>query len=148
MPILNYTTEVEAAKTISEIEQILVKHGARNISKNYGENGQIESLYFVVKVANQDVPIQLPIDPESVLKVLTRQGVENRYLSKPQSVRVAWRIIKVWVEAQMALLETQQVKMEQIFLPYVVTPSGKTVYEAIAESKFLQITDGSVKVDG
>lgn len=33
MALLNYTTTVEAYKTVSEIEQMLVKHGAKSIMK-------------------------------------------------------------------------------------------------------------------
>ena len=38
MAILNYTTTVDALKTISEIEYELMKHGAKAIMKNI-ENG-------------------------------------------------------------------------------------------------------------
>ena len=34
MAILNYTTTVDAYKTVAEIEQILVKHHAKSIMKN------------------------------------------------------------------------------------------------------------------
>mgnify|MGYP001559943709 FL=1 len=37
----------------------------------------------------------------------------------------------------MAILETEMVKMEQIFLAYVITNDGRTVFERIAEQKFL-----------
>ena len=37
----------------------------------------------------------------------------------------------------MSLLETEMVKMEEIFLPYVITPGGRTVYEVMAEKHFL-----------
>jgi hypothetical protein len=43
---------------------------------------------------------------------------------------VAWRIIKDWVEAQMAILESQMVQMEEIFLPYMVNRQGQTFFEA------------------
>ena len=36
----------------------------------------------------------------------------------------------------MAILETEMVKMEQIFLPYVITDSGKTLYEAMIDRHF------------
>jgi len=62
---------------------------------------------------------------------------------RAQAVRVAWRILKDWVAAQMAILETEMVKLEQIFLPYVETPDGRTVYERLAESRFLQLPPGS-----
>lgn len=35
MAILNYTTTVDAYKTVAGIERVLVKHGARSIMKNY-----------------------------------------------------------------------------------------------------------------
>ena len=35
MAILNYTTTIDAFKTVSEIEYILMKHGAKSIMKNY-----------------------------------------------------------------------------------------------------------------
>ena len=141
MPILNYTTEVDAAKTVGEIERILVSHGARNINKNYDANGQIESLSFIVMVGKTELPVRLPVDPDAVHAVLVNQGVQSqKYLSREQSVRVAWRIAKDWVAAQMALYEAKQVKMEQVFLPYIVTPTGQTVYEVIAEKGFLQLS--------
>ena len=35
MAILNYTTTVDAFKTVSEIEYILMKHKVKSIMKNY-----------------------------------------------------------------------------------------------------------------
>jgi hypothetical protein len=37
----------------------------------------------------------------------------------------------------MALLETGMVKMEQIFLPYMVANDGRTFYEVLAAQRFL-----------
>lgn len=48
MPLLNYTTTIEAAKTVGEIERNLAKHGARAILKNYDSEGYIDSLSFVI----------------------------------------------------------------------------------------------------
>lgn len=137
MPLLNYTTEVEAAKTVGEIQVILAGHGARCIMMDYDGNGNIEALSFTVMVNDQELPIKLPINPDAVLKVMQRQSkVPYRLQNRPQAIRVAWRIVKEWVSAQMAILETNQAKMEQIFLPYVVTQSGKTVFEIYAQSQF------------
>jgi hypothetical protein len=38
---------------------------------------------------------------------------------------------------QMALLETEMVRLEEIFLPYFVDPTGKTFFEAVEERGFL-----------
>lgn len=137
MPLLNYTTTIEAAKTVAEIERSLAKHGARSILKNYDNDGQIESLSFIVHHGERDIPFRLPVDPDSVLKVLIRQWVPTRYRNRPQAIRVAWRIVKDWIQAQMAILETEMVRMEQIFLPYMVFDGGKTLYETMVEKQFL-----------
>ncbi len=145
MPLLNYTTRIEAVKTVGEIQRNLAKHGAKSILTAYDNQGQIESLSFEVPTAYGDMGYRLPVDPGAVLKVLQRQNdigkVPRSYVNHPQAIRIAWRIVKDWVEAQMAILETEMVKMEQVFLPYMIDSSGRTLYEAMAATNF-QITQG------
>jgi hypothetical protein len=144
MALLNYTTKIEAVKTVNEIQSILAKHGARSILTEYDNDGLLKALSFIVVTPRGDAEIRLPTDPDAVLRVITKQNrlgkVPRTFVNKPQAVRVAWRIIKDWTEAQMAILETEMVKMEQIFLPYVVTNNGQTLFEAY-ESKNL-LTQG------
>ena len=40
---------------------------------------------------------------------------------RQQAIRTSWRTLKDWVEAQMALLETGMVTMDEIFLPYMLS---------------------------
>ena len=141
MPIANYSTTVDALKTVGEIQGILVAHGARSILMNYGKDGSIESLSFIVETPYGDMPIRLPINAMAVLKVLEEQRVPSRYGNYPQAVRIAWRIVKDWVRAQMAILETEMVKMEQIFLPYMITKNNQTLYEAMVDRGFY-LTEG------
>jgi len=136
MAIANYTTSVSAIKTVGEIQGMLVGHGARSILINYADNGVVESLSFIVKTPYGDMPIRLPTDAKAVLRVMEEQGVPRRYLTDEQAVKVAWRIVKDWVRAQMAILETEMVKMEQIFLPYMMTTDTQTLYEAMVDKKF------------
>lgn len=60
---------------------------------------------------------------------------------KLQAVRTAWRIVKDWVEAQMALQETQMVTTAQVFLPYMIMPNGKTVSENVIANPSLLLGD-------
>jgi len=145
MPLLNYTTQIEAAKTVGQIHGILSAHKARAILTNYDDNGQIESLSFEITTPSGSAHIRLPVDPEAVLRVMMRSGsrVPRHLITKPQAVRVAWRIVKDWVEAQMAILETEMVKMEQIFLPYIETPSGKTLFQIFEDRRML--TEGNTE---
>lgn len=138
--LFTYTTTIEASSTIAEIQEMLVKNGAKSIMTNYSDNGSIESLSFAIEVKGKPRGIRLPCDPAPVLKVLERQSYEGkvprRLVNKDQALRVAWRIVHYWIKAQMAILETQMVKMEQIFLPYMVTRDGKTLFESMEKDDF------------
>lgn len=137
MALLNYTTKIEVSKTIAEIQDILVKHGAKSIMANYTDNGSIEALSFMIVTSEKKaISIRLPCDPIPVLRVLENQNIPQRLQNKEQALRVAWRIVKTWVEGQMALLETQMVKMEQIFLPYAIVRGGKTLFESLQTQSF------------
>lgn len=140
-PLLDYTTSVPVSRTIAQIQARLVEHGARAVMMEYDDRGRIKSLAFKVIMPNGDLPIRLPIDTAATLKVLQRQyanrEIPGRYANEDHAYRVAWRIIKDWVEAQMSLLETEMVKMQEIFLPYVITPGGQTIYEVMAGKNFL-----------
>lgn len=138
MAILNYTTTVDSHKTVAEIENILIKHKAKSIMKNY--NGEcIESLSFLVDVGYNQIPIKMPAKVDECLKVLHLEKKKNSKVkaTREQAERVAWRILKDWVEAQMALLDINMAKLEEVFMPYIVDKTGKTLFEKLEEKQFL-----------
>jgi len=137
MPILNYTTSISAQKTVGEITGILADHGAKAVLMNYDNEGQLESLSFRIATPQGDIGIRLPVDPDAVLKVMARQGVTKKYLNRAHAIRVAWRIVKHWVEAQLAIVETEMVRTEQVFLPYMMVDKEQSLYEAIRDKHFL-----------
>lgn len=87
--------------------------------------------------------VRLPANVEAVQEVLKRQKVKCDY---EQAERVAWRIIKDWVEAQMAILESEMVTIDEVFMPYMIDSHGSTMYQLFA-SKVLQISSGQNKVE-
>lgn len=126
MPLLNYTTKVNVYATLGEIQGILVKHGAKKIMQDYDDSGHIVALTFGVDTPAGPRGIRLPANVDAVHTVLAKQKVK---CDREQAERVAWRIVKDWVEAQMAILESEMVQMDQIFLPYIVNDKGQTVFE-------------------
>ena len=126
MPLLNYTTKVNVFNTLGEIQAQLVKHGAKKIMQDYDEAGHITALAFMIDTPLGPRGIRLPANTEAVHAVLLRQKVK---CDRDQAERVAWRIIKDWVEAQMAILESEMVQMDEIFLPYMIDRSGKTLFQ-------------------
>ena len=134
MPIKNYTTDVDVYKTLGTIQADLVKHGAKKIVQDYDDAGLIVSLCFMIDTPNGPRGIRLPANVDAVWSVLQRQKVK---CDRAQAERVAWRIIKDWVAAQMAILETEMVQMDEIFLPYMINDSGQTLFQCYQKNQLL-----------
>ncbi len=130
--IANYSTTVTARRSIEEIQNILVAHGAKHILTDYDNNEPV-GLAFIIATAYGDTPFRLPANINKVRAVLDKQRVRSQ-VSRDLASRVAWRILKDWVRAQMAILETEMVSIDQVFLPYMeVGDKGKTLYEVMLD---------------
>ena len=134
MPLLNYTTKVDIYTTIGAIQGQLVRHGARKIMQDYDDQGLITALSFLVDTPAGPRGIRLPANVDAVFEVLTQQRVK---CDREQAERVAWRIVKDWVEAQMAILESEMVQIDEIFLPYMVDNHGQTLFRAYRNNQLM-----------
>ena len=132
MPILNYTTTIAATKTVAEIQQILAKAGAEQVIVRYGKTGEPTALVFELG----GEMYMLPCRAEAVLATLRKtSGIPLRLKTPEQALRVAWRIVKDWVEAQAAIIATGMVKVEEVLLPYMIMQDDKTVYDSYVEQR-------------
>jgi excinuclease UvrABC nuclease subunit len=136
--LLNYTTEIAAEKSVSEIQRRLAQAGVSQVMHGYDHEGNLNELSFRIKTQFGDMAFRMPANVEAVQAILQRQfkSGRSRFSSREHATKVAWRILKDWVEAQLALLRTGQVTIEQVFLAYAQNTSGQTVYEALVERKF------------
>ena len=147
MSLLNYTTKMPVETTLLKIQKQLVAHGAIAVMNEFDDHGYITALTFSIKVNDRTVGFKLPSDWRPVLQILENdKKVPRRLVCQEQALKVAWRIIKDWVEAQMAIVETKMVTTDQVFLPYAITNDGKTIYEQIKDSNFM-LSDGKQKGD-
>lgn len=144
MPLLNYTTKIDADKTAHEIAKCLSMHGAQAVLTEYDQKeGLVTAISFQIALDGRKVGFRLPCDWKPVLEILKRDPkVEPRYVSESQAVRVAWRIVKDWVEAQMALVETKMATTQEVFLPYAVMKNGRTLAQNIADKPEMLLGDG------
>lgn len=134
MPLLNYTTKVNVYATLGEIQGQLVAHGSKKIMQDYDDKGHIAALSFLIDTPAGLRGIRLPANVDAVRAVLTSQKVK---CDREQAERVAWRIVKDWVEAQMAILESEMVQMDEIFLPYMVNGQGQTLFQAYRSNQLM-----------
>jgi len=127
MAILNYTTKIAVNKTVAEIHAILLKAKADAIQNEYA-NGSIKAIAFRLNTPQGIIYYKLPANVNGVKCAMVRDKVKHPDMNA-QSARVAWRIVKDWIEAQMAIIQANMAEVSQVFLPYAVTSDGRTVFE-------------------
>lgn len=143
MALLNYTTSIAVTKTIGEVQGLLVQAGARSIGTTYDKIGRSTGISFAVQTGYGVRSFSLPVNARRVEAVLSRQKVAPKFKTPEQAERVAWRIVKDWLEAQLAIIETDMVTLDQVMLPYMQEDaSGRTIYELYQERQ-LAIGTGS-----
>ncbi len=127
MAIKNYSTTIPAAQTVGEIQGILAANGAKSVMMNFDERREPCAVMFIAKTPLGDRLFKLPANIDAFQAVLQKQKVK---CDREQATRVAWRNIKDWIAAQMALLATEMVTFDEIFLPYMAeNQTGPTVYQ-------------------
>ncbi len=148
----NYSTKIPVETTIMEIEKILTKHGVSDIWKQYSGDGEIEGINFMANTDVGKIPFKLPANFMAVQQVLKNQKAAGKLSGVPwhaiedlaQSRRTVWRILKDWIDSQMALIELDIVKIEQVFLPYMYdSKTEKTLYESLRDKKFAGMLMGA-----
>lgn len=150
---LNYTTTVPVEKTLGEMHAMLAEHHAKAIATEYDDNRQPAGLTFVIATDFGDRTFSLPVDVKVVHKLLVEldsKGLSARakkrqghYSSPEHAARVAWRVMKDWLEAQLALIQYRMVSLDQVMLPYLRGDDGQTLYEAYRQQQQALTTGGN-----
>ena len=143
--IKNYTSQVNAGRTVSMIESELVGIGANKIEKTY-HNGAVNGIIFSI-----DLPDGISLCYKLPAKIEEARGILREipeYRRKPkvwieaQAERTAWKIIYEWVQIQVAMIQLHQADAMQVFLPYAYNRIRKqTFYDQMVESKFKLLTE-------
>lgn len=140
MPLLNYSTRKDPMVTVGEITAILARKGARKVMQEYDNAGAVVGMKWSMEGPYGMISYSMPVNHEAVFKILTRENLiykTNEQKRRAQANRVAWRILKDWIVAQIALLETGMVEMEEIFLPYMLAgPEQNTLFKTLASDNF------------
>jgi hypothetical protein len=149
MSILNYTTKIPVEKTAMEISMILAAAGAQAVHIEY-VNRVPSALSFVILVNGQPVSFRLPSRWDGVYKLLREDSkVTRAFKTEDQARRVSWRIIKDWVEAQMAIIQAGAAELAEVFLPYAVRPqTGQTLFEEFKGGLMLgpgEVVEGEIR---
>ena len=138
MPILNYTTSIDVEKTTGEIQKKLATAGAQAVMTEYDKEQVLSAVSFRMMCNNIMVSFRLPAQIDRIYVLLQKDNkVPRKLKTRHQAARVAWRIIKDWIEAQLAIVEAEQAEMVEVFLPYAQNPhTGETLFAQLSGSNF------------
>lgn len=142
MGIKNWSTKIPIEKTIMEIESILSKHGATHIFKMYDSKGSPTALAFKTMYKDNEISFKLPMELDKIKIVFKNQASKGNlpkrlWDNEEQCKRTGWRIIKDWIDSQMALIEINVVRFEEIFLPYMYdSKTNETLFEKLDKKNF------------
>ena len=135
MGILNYTTKISSDKTVGEIQSLLGKKGVKAVQIEY-EESRPSAVLFILDIKDKNISFRLPCNVQGVLTAMRNdRKIPGSHKNFEQAERTAWRIIKDWVEAQMAIIEAGQAVMKEVFLPYLVMPAtNQTLFQTFTEN--------------
>ncbi|HSH25908.1 MAG TPA: hypothetical protein VLA13_10285 [Massilibacterium sp.] len=137
MPIKNYSSSVKPTDSLGKIQGLLAEHGSSQISMDY-ENGKPVAMTFRMWINDVLVPFRLTVDVDGMLRAMKKdKKVPNSACTYEQAERTAWKNKYEWLHLQMAEIEAEQARIEQLLLGYAVTPQGDTLFEAMQSNQKL-----------
>ena len=141
MPFLNYTSKVPVSRTISEMHEMLGEHGAHSVQTTFTDKHP-SGLSFRIDTPFGLRSFALPVNVDAGHQVMESQAAEiarrsHIKVTREQSERVAWRVLRDWLEAQLALIEAGLAGLDQVMLPYLVMTErqGRTLYQVMVDER-------------
>ena len=148
------TTKIDPEVTIGEIQRLLARYDCQAIMTEF-KNNEVEAVSFRIEYKGCPLHFKLPARAAALFKVLNGRRDPAYQLRKEDddrqhAKRVAWRQILRWVQAQLALVQTEMVTIVEVFLPYASFADGKTLYQRLEAKSFTMLTDqrNTKTVDG
>ncbi len=142
MTLLNYTTKVPVDRSVAQIQAMLRQHKCTATTMRYDTDGRYKSLQFTMVTEFGERTFLLPVNVAGVYRVMQREknagrlgGLPNNRITIDHAARIAWRILKDWVEAQLAIVQSSMVTLDQVMLPYMTLDGETTMYESYASTQ-------------
>jgi hypothetical protein len=128
-------TSVSSDSSRNEIERTLRRYGA----EDFGYMSQRDKTVIAFTAQGRQVRFILPMPDPQAREFTHTQGrnqvraPQAREAAYEQAIRQKWRALALMVKAKLEAVESGIVTFEQEFLPHIVMPGGRTVYEQVAQ---------------
>ncbi len=141
MNIKNYTSSIDASRSMAKIEELLVEIGATNINKEYVEKvcTGITFLLFDQQL-QKTLPFHLKAQVQECFAILwkdvKRPRSDTRAILQQQANKTAWKILSDWTEIQCSMILLGQAKPLQMFLPFMYDmKTSETLFDKVTNGK-------------
>jgi hypothetical protein len=139
---LNYTTKIPARRTAGECLDLLAEAGAGSVAIDYTDR-EPSGLMFMLDTPAGRQRFAMPVNVEGVRAMLAKASNAgdfrsdgfrvHKYETAEHARNVAWRVVRDWLAAQLAIIAAGMVTLDQVMLPYLAV-EGRTLYELFAET--------------
>lgn len=140
--MLNYTTTIATSRSIAEMQAMLGAHGAIAVAIRYTDR-EPSGLSFTIDTPLGPRAFTLPVNVDGVWKVLREdpkvRKAGRRYTERDHAARVAWRVAKDWLAAQLAIIDANMASLDQVMLPYLHVEGERTLYDAFRAKDLLEL---------
>ncbi len=153
MTLFMESTKISPETTVTQIQRLLGSYKATAILTEY-ENSEVSGVFFRLQAGGIEISYRLPCRWRAIYQLLQKQRKTkaSKYEKDDQdkAKRVAWRQILHWLEAQLALIDTEMVKPEEVFMPYMQISPKQTLFEKLEQVgwKFKQLNAGNEESEG
>lgn len=121
-------TEVTPIKSRTDIENTLTRYGA----SHFGYMSEPGKVTVAFQYNGRNIRFAIPIPELSEFTRTTTGRTASPTAQKTaheQAIRQRWRALLLVVKAKLEAVESGIAEFDQEFLPYLVLPTGRTVYE-------------------
>lgn len=136
-------TSVPVEKTRIEIEETLARFGADSFTSGY--SGNTAFILFRARERFVKLVLEFPdrADPRFTMTAQHRRRTDTAAQAEwEKERRRLWRSLLLLVKAKLASVEDGIVEFEQEFLPHIVMPDQRTVFDHIRDPVALAYENG------
>ena len=130
---LNYTTKIPVRQTVGECSALLADAGASRVAVVYQDKRPV-GLSFRLEMPSGWQDFTLPVNVAAMARRLATmtwppklhasESEKKRIRSPDHAAEVAWRVVKDWLEAQLAIIAADMATLDQVMLPYLQLADG------------------------
>lgn len=156
-PVKYWDTQVSAAKSVGQVQDLIVKYGGHQTSIQW-KDGLPLAIGFVIHDAKlgRDIPVFLEARVGALKALILKRQPYQHSMRRTRdqyerevnerALKIIWRHLKDLIEQQLIAVELGSQELTDVFMPHLMLRSGETVGQALRAGTLsapLAITAGS-----